>query len=335
MPPAQGDTYATDVEEDDVDECHKNNFLPNDVAGTLEVHNNDECEVASDVSAVQSKENKPPPKKKNAKAVLWKKKSSLKEIPEANIMRLADSHPHPSLLEPVALFRLLFNEIICSLIACKTERYGSQRNEVIHLTPQEIEAFVGILLLTGYNSRPRQRLYWSKDDDISCPLITRSMSRKRFEDIKKLIHFADNNNLPAGDKLAKIRPLQDRVNASLQQFGVFAKDLAIHEQMVPYFGRHSAKMFIRGKPIRFGYKNWVLASSDGYPYKFETYTGACDTKDSSKPLGPQVVSALLSIVENPACHCVYFDNFLHLILYCEICTKIILGLLRLYVKAVQ
>ena len=81
------------------------------------------------------------------------------------------------------------------------------------------------------------------------------MSRKRFGDIKKLIHFADNNNLPAGDKLAKIQPLKDRVIASLQQFGVFAKDLAIDEQMVSYFGRHSAKIFICGKPIRFGYKN--------------------------------------------------------------------------------
>ena len=89
------------------------------------------------------------------------------------------------------------------------------------------------------------------------------MSRKRFKDIKKLIHFADNNNLPAGDKLAKIRRLQDRVNASLQQFGVFAKDLAIDQQMVPYFGRHCAKMFIDGKPIRFANTNWVLASSDG------------------------------------------------------------------------
>ena len=135
------------------------------------------------------------------------------------------------------------------------------------------------------------------------------MSRKRFEDIKKLIYFADNNNLPAGNKLAIIRPLQDRVNASLQQFRVFAKDLAIDEQKVAYFGRHSAKMFIRGKPIRFGYKNWVLASRDGNPYKFETYTGACDAKNSSKPLLPQVVSALLLIVENPACHCVNFGKF--------------------------
>ena len=79
--------------------------------------------------------------------------------------------------------------------------------------------------------------------------------------------------------------------------------------MVPYFGKHYAKMFIRGKLIRFGYKNWVLALSDGYPFKCETYTGVCKTKDSSMPLGPQVVSDLLSIVEDPACHCVYFDRF--------------------------
>ena len=124
------------------------------------------------------------------------------------------------------------------------------------------------------------------------------MSRKRFENIKNYIHFANNKNLLAGDKLEKIRPLQDRVNVSLQQFGVFAKDLTIDKQMVPYFGRHFTKMFIRSKPFKFGYKNWVLTSSVGYSYNFEKYTGAYKTKDNSKPLGPQVVSALLSIVRN-------------------------------------
>ena len=37
----QGDAYVTYVKEDDVDECHKNNLLPNDVAGTLEIHNSE------------------------------------------------------------------------------------------------------------------------------------------------------------------------------------------------------------------------------------------------------------------------------------------------------
>ena len=68
-------------------------------------------------------------------------------------------------------------------------------------------------------------------------------------------------------------------------------------------------MFIRGMPIKIGYKNYILASSDGYPYKFETFTGACKTKNSSMPLGPQVMSDLLLIVEDLACHCVYFDRF--------------------------
>ena len=117
LPPAQGDACATDVEEDDVDECNKNDLLPNDVAGTLEIHDNDKCEVASNVSAIQSKENKPPPKKKNAEAVLWKKKSSLKEMSKANVIHLADSHPDLALLESVALFQLLINEEIYSLIA--------------------------------------------------------------------------------------------------------------------------------------------------------------------------------------------------------------------------
>ena len=34
LPPEQGDTYATDLEEDDEDICHRGDSLPNDVAGT-------------------------------------------------------------------------------------------------------------------------------------------------------------------------------------------------------------------------------------------------------------------------------------------------------------
>ena len=45
LPPVHDDSYATVVEEDNVDECHRNDLLPNNVAGTLEVHkhNNDQC----------------------------------------------------------------------------------------------------------------------------------------------------------------------------------------------------------------------------------------------------------------------------------------------------
>ncbi|KRY03759.1 PiggyBac transposable element-derived protein 3, partial [Trichinella patagoniensis] len=43
--------------------------------------------------------------------------------------------------------------------------------------------------------------------------------------------------------------------------------------MLPYYGHHSCKMFIRGKPIRFGYKIWTMSSANVLerPEKHELY----------------------------------------------------------------
>ena len=94
----------------------------------------------------------------------------------------------------------------------------------------------------------------------------------------------------------------------LIQFGVFAEHLSIDEQMVPYFGRHSCKMFIRGKPIRFGYKNWVICSDDGYPFKVILYQGKA-VGNREVPLGTRVVKELLEVLTDTRRHDVYFDNF--------------------------
>ena len=104
---------------------------------------------------------------------------------------------------------------------------------------------------------------------------------------------------------------QCSVNATLAKFGVFHKDLSIDESMVPYFGRHIAKMFIRGKPIRFGYKLWSLCGSDGYPYHPQVYKGKKATS-SNEPLDTRVVNHMVEVVrENSdvAKHHFFFDNF--------------------------
>ena len=55
------------------------------------------------------------------------------------------------------------------------------------------------------------------------------MNRNRFEEIKRFFHFANNDCLLQGDKMAKICPLEVAVNTSLQQFIVFADNLSIDE----------------------------------------------------------------------------------------------------------
>lgn len=101
----------------------------------------------------------------------------------------------------------------------------------------------------------------------------------------------------------------DLLNKRYIQFGVFYEHLSIDETMVPYFGRHSAKMFIRGKPIRFGYKLWALCSHNGYLFQFIPYSGASGIYNKSLGLGASVILELLKHCEHPMQHTVHFDNF--------------------------
>ena len=68
--------------------------------------------------------------------------------------------------------------------------------------------FIGILFLSGYHMVPQVHL-------VCAPKMTRT----RFWQIKKYIHFADNTQLDKSDKFEKIRPLIDLMNEKLEGCG--------------------------------------------------------------------------------------------------------------------
>ena len=107
--------------------------------------------------------------------------------------------------------------------------------------------------------------------------------------------------------MIEIKSLYDILNAKIIQFGVQHKHLSIDESMIPYFGRHLCKQFIRGKPVRFGYNQWCICSSSGVPYNAVIYEGK--TGNCKGPLGTGIVLDLVSIYENPKRHHIYIDNF--------------------------
>ncbi|XP_046806455.1 piggyBac transposable element-derived protein 3-like [Lucilia cuprina] len=164
---------------------------------------------------------------------------------------------------PLQLFQLFYDNEVFDLIIKETNIYAGQNNTDFQLDEVMLKRFIGILLLSGYHTLPSVPDYWSSKPSLGIPMVKQTMSRSTFLHIKSFIHFANNNNLDNSDKMAKLRPLFDILNRKFLQFGVWDEKLSIDEQMVPYFGRHSCKMFIRGKPIRFGYKFWCLCSSSG------------------------------------------------------------------------
>jgi hypothetical protein len=135
------------------------------------------------------------------------------------------------------------------------------------------------------------------------------LSRQLFHDIKRNLHLCDNASIQTTNKLYKVRKYVEMLNTRFSQFGIFAHNLSIDEQMIPYFGRHSCKMFMKGKPVRFGFKAWCLCSADGYLFNFIPYAGREESFDSDLGLGASVVMQLLHTVSIPENHAVYFDNF--------------------------
>ena len=73
--------------------------------------------------------------------------------------------------------------------------------------------------------------------------------------------------------------------------------LSIDGSLVPYYGRHSCKMFIKGKPIRFGYRLWCLCGSDGYRYYLILYQGK-DTTRNKEPLDYMLLEKWLVLMNN-------------------------------------
>ena len=88
---------------------------------------------------------------------------------------------------------------------------------------------------------------------------------------------------------------------------------SIDESMVPYYGRQSAKQFICGKPIRFGYKMSVLTTTLGYVVQIELYQGAQvqQTQYEGLGMGGSVVMDLISELHEEVGNSFHltFDNF--------------------------
>ena len=98
------------------------------------------------------------------------------------------------------------------------------------------------------------------------------MSRNRFQQIKVYLHAYNNDALGPGKK-AEVLPLYTILNEAFKKFRILHQNLFVDESMVPHFNRHSCKQFIRDKPIRFGFKLWVISSSTGLPYHVSIYEG--------------------------------------------------------------
>lgn len=259
-----------------------------------------------------------PPTKKNKKEKRTPRNWS-EDVGEQYTHIRASSQYNPVLSltaesHPLEFFKLFLGEDIVEFLVRETEKYALGKNHNISVSLKEFYVFLGILILSGYVPLPRRRMFWENDEDTHNILVTKSMRRNKFEEIFRFFHAADNNNLPKNDKLAKVRPLIEKLNSKFLRFAPIENQISIDESMIPYFGRHGCKQFIRGKPIRFGYKAWVMALANGYCLNFDIYQGKNSQSDfeESYGLGERVVLNFADILKRnfeDIEFSLFFDNF--------------------------
>uniref|UniRef100_A0A672L7S8 PiggyBac transposable element-derived protein domain-containing protein n=1 Tax=Sinocyclocheilus grahami TaxID=75366 RepID=A0A672L7S8_SINGR len=203
-------------------------------------------------------------------------------------------------------------------VAHHTNLYSAQElGDPIKTSPEEIEDFLSMLLFMGVFKFPSLEDYWHNDSRFS--VIADIMPRKRFQLLRRYIHFNDNQQCSENpDRFYKIRPLFDMLRKQCLLIPSTYKH-SVDEVMIGYKGTRAGSLcqYIANKPDKWGFKVFCRASSSGIIHDLLMYQGAStffnvtlSEEEQMLPIGAKVVTTLCKTIQQPRLSVVFFDNFL-------------------------
>lgn len=186
------------------------------------------------------------------------------------------------------------------------------------VTPDELAAWIGIVVYMGVHSSPATRDYWKHDGLNPIHPICDYMSQTRFEQIKRYFHVAPPdaplNDSTTGKRLwhSKVDPALEQLRTSSKAYRVISTHLALDECMMRATGRSADTYKMPSKPIEHGFKFHVVADH-GYVWDFHPTSN----KEGPDPVPHidgltatgEVVYHLLGKLPNSNYWIVYLDNF--------------------------
>ena len=127
------------------------------------------------------------------------------------------------------------------------------------ITREELRAYIGFCILMGISHLPALDDYWSTDPTLHYSPIADRISRDRFREISRYLHFVDNTTLPERgspgyDRLGKVRPVIDHLSERFAELYQPHREVAVDEAMIKFTGRSSLKQYMPMKPIKRGKK---------------------------------------------------------------------------------
>ena len=219
----------------------------------------------------------------------------------------------PENLSTLEYFSLFFPDDLVDAIVQNTNLYSVQcKGKSVSTNSKEIKTFIGINMLMGIVKLPQYFDYWS--NTLRCPAIADVMSRNRFSELRRYLHFVDNNSEhDKEDKLFKIRPIIEAVRN--QCIKIEPEEFqSVDEQIIPSKTRFTKiRQYHPKKPKKWGFKNLARAGSSGFMYDFYLYSGK-ETTNNNVPYNhlqksAQVVAKPCQELPGQKGHKLFFDNW--------------------------
>ena len=114
----------------------------------------------------------------------------------------------PDNMTPLAYFKQFWLDELTDRVVEHTNLYSVQKTgQSVNTNKNEVEQFIGMNMKMGIVHLPSYTLYWSTQ--MRYPAIADVMPLKRFEKLRRFLHFVDNTTYDQaeGDKLFKIKPI--------------------------------------------------------------------------------------------------------------------------------
>ena len=155
-------------------------------------------------------------------------------------------------------------------------------------------AFLGCLILLGIHKVRNHRKAWSHSKAQHLIRLQDLMTCQTFELVGCFLHVVTpkEEQSMSGDRLRKLKPFVNLIKSNCLTFYQPLQHLSVDERMVKSKARCHMIQYIRNKPVKWGFKLWVVADTSGYTVDFNIYTGKDECSDQG--LTYKVVMDLLA-----------------------------------------
>lgn len=149
------------------------------------------------------------------------------------------------------------------------------------VTEDEMYAFIGALIVMGFNSQPEISSYFSRDEVLGNIAVQKAFSRTRFNELWTKLSYTRQFESVAVmrkaeklDPVIKVRAWLAAINTRFRAVRNPRRELCVDETMTAYKGRSIIKVRMPKKPISCGFEHFTLTEAmSGYVLNDETHVG--------------------------------------------------------------